>query len=90
LLRRLVPKRKVKFYTDLNVLDRYRRIELSRLFFKSNNFVFVNRRASLSRFVNRCLFTGSPRILRQFGLSRQTFRDYFNRGLLPGVRKSSW
>jgi ribosomal protein S14 len=84
------PKRKVKFFRDFRVTDRYRRMELTRLFFRANNLVYSHRKASLSRVVNRCLLTGSPRTLRYFGLSRQMFRDYFNRGLLPGVRKSSW
>lgn len=87
---KIAPKRKVKFYRDFRTTDKYRRIELTRLFLRANNLVFIQRRASLSRIVNRCQLTGSTRTLSYFGLSRQMFRDYFNRGFLPGVRKSSW
>ena len=40
---------------------------------------------------NRCGLTGRPRgYMRQFGISRVTFREMANNGLIPGVRKSSW
>jgi small subunit ribosomal protein S14 len=28
--------------------------------------------------------------MRQFGISRVTFREMANMGLIPGVKKSSW
>jgi small subunit ribosomal protein S14 len=28
--------------------------------------------------------------MRQFGVSRVTFRELANQGLIPGVRKASW
>jgi small subunit ribosomal protein S14 len=35
--------------------------------------------------------TGRPRaFLRQFGLSRITFREMALQGLIPGVTKASW
>ena len=40
---------------------------------------------------NRCKLTGRPRgYMRQFGLSRVTFREMANQGLIPGVKKASW
>jgi small subunit ribosomal protein S14 len=40
---------------------------------------------------NRCNLTGRPRgYMRQFGLSRVTFREMANQGLIPGVKKASW
>ncbi|MEM1366829.1 MAG: 30S ribosomal protein S14 [Cyanobacteria bacterium P01_H01_bin.15] len=40
---------------------------------------------------NRCMITGRPRgYLRDFGLSRNCFREMAHEGLLPGVVKSSW
>ena len=49
------------------------------------------RDASATRVRNRCQMTGRPRAyLRQFGLSRVTFREMALSGLIPGVRKSSW
>ncbi len=47
--------------------------------------------ASPVRKHNRCKLTGRPRgYMRQFGLSRVTFREMANAGLIPGVKKASW
>jgi small subunit ribosomal protein S14 len=49
------------------------------------------RDSSATRIRNRCAMTGRPRAyLKQFGLSRITFRDMALNGLIPGVRKASW
>ena len=49
------------------------------------------RDSSKVRIRNRCAMTGRPRAyLRQFGLSRITFREMALQGLIPGVRKASW
>ena len=49
------------------------------------------RDSSATRIRNRCQMTGRPRAyLKQFGLSRITFRDMALAGLIPGVRKASW
>ncbi len=43
------------------------------------------------RLHNRCKLTGRPRgYMRQFGVSRVTFREMANKGLIPGVSKASW
>ena len=40
---------------------------------------------------NRCKLTGRPKgYMRQFGISRVTFREMANQGLIPGVKKASW
>ena len=40
---------------------------------------------------NRCGLTGRPRgYMRQFGLSRVTFREMALNGKIPGVKKASW
>jgi small subunit ribosomal protein S14 len=47
--------------------------------------------ASPIRLHNRCKLTGRPKgYMRQFGVSRVTFREMANQGLIPGVRKASW
>ena len=47
--------------------------------------------ASPIRMDNRCKLTGRPRgYMRQFGLSRVTFHEMANQGLIPGVTKASW
>ena len=43
------------------------------------------------RLHNRCKLTGRPRgYIRQFGISRLTFREMASAGLIPGVTKASW
>ncbi|MCH7656829.1 MAG: 30S ribosomal protein S14 [Bacteroidetes bacterium] len=49
------------------------------------------RNSSPVRLHNRCSLTGRPRgYMRQFGISRITFREMANMGLIPGVKKASW
>ena len=46
---------------------------------------------SKSRLHNRCGLTGRPRgYMRQFGISRVTFREMALSGKIPGVKKASW
>ncbi len=47
--------------------------------------------SSKVRMRNRCKITGRPRgYMRQFGISRVTFREMASSGLIPGIRKASW
>lgn len=47
--------------------------------------------ASPVRVHNRCQLTGRPRgYMRQFGISRVTFREMAVEGKIPGVKKASW
>jgi len=49
------------------------------------------RNSSPTRRTNRCNETGRPRAyMRQFGLSRLSFREHASKGEIPGVTKSSW
>ena len=49
------------------------------------------RNSSKVRVRNRCNMTGRPRgYMRDFGVSRVTFREMVLFGLIPGVTKSSW
>jgi len=49
------------------------------------------RNSSKVRVRNRCNLTGRPRgYMRDFGISRVTFREMALFGLIPGVTKSSW
>ncbi len=44
-----------------------------------------------TRYRNRCELTGRPRAYyRDFRLSRIQFREMALRGIIPGVKKSSW
>jgi small subunit ribosomal protein S14 len=47
--------------------------------------------SSKVRVHNRCGLTGRPRgYMRQFGISRVTFREMALSGKIPGVKKASW
>jgi len=47
--------------------------------------------ASPVRLHNRCKLTGRPKgYMRQFGISRVTFREMALDGKIPGVKKASW
>lgn len=55
------------------------------------SLALMPRNSSPTRRKNRCLETGRPRgYMRQFGLSRISFREHASRGEIPGVTKSSW
>ena len=44
-----------------------------------------------TRIVRRCFKCGRARgYMRKFGLCRICFREMANKGLIPGVKKSSW
>ena len=47
--------------------------------------------SSKVRLHNRCQLTGRPRgYMRQFGISRVTFREMASEGSIPGITKASW
>ena len=51
----------------------------------------IPRNANPTRIRNRCETTGRPRgYYRKFRLCRIELRDLANKGLIPGVTKSSW
>ena len=51
----------------------------------------VPRNGNPTRVRNRCATTGRPRgYYRKFGLCRIELRDLANKGMIPGVTKSSW
>jgi small subunit ribosomal protein S14 len=51
----------------------------------------IPRNGNPTRIRNRCELTGRPRgYYRKFRLARVMLRDLSNKGLIPGVTKSSW
>ena len=51
----------------------------------------IPRNGNPTRVRNRCGLTGRPRAnYRKFGLSRIMIRELGNKGLIPGLTKSSW
>jgi small subunit ribosomal protein S14 len=96
---------KVHIRKDQRNRIRFFKLESNRvifLFFARNRTLLFSRRESLFRkkfskvpFVtkihNFCFLTGQPKVVfSKFKLSRISLKEMFNRGLFPGVRKSSW
>ena len=51
----------------------------------------LTRNSNPIRLHNRCKLTGRPKgYMRQFGISRITFREMASQGLIPGIKKASW
>jgi small subunit ribosomal protein S14 len=51
----------------------------------------IPRNANPTRVRNRCSTTGRPRgVYRKFGLNRIEIRNLGNKGMIPGLTKSSW
>jgi small subunit ribosomal protein S14 len=76
---------KLKAIADDQSLDDSERL-LARL-----RMAEIPRNANPTRVRNRCTTTGRPRgYYRKFGLNRIELRDLANKGLIPGVTKSSW
>ena len=51
----------------------------------------IPRNGNPTRIRNRCELTGRPRgYYRKFRLARVMLRDMANKGLIPGLTKSSW
>ena len=56
----------------------------AKFFLESVNYMGVRKH-------NRCQITGRPRgYMRQFGISRVTFREMAVAGKIPGITKASW
>ena len=76
---------KLKAIADDESLDETERL-MARL-----KMAELPRNANPARVRNRCSTTGRPRgYYRKFGLNRIELRDLGNKGLIPGLTKSSW
>ena len=76
---------KLKAIADDESLDETERL-MARL-----KMAELPRNANPTRVRNRCSTTGRPRgYYRKFGLCRVELRDLGNKGLIPGLTKSSW
>jgi small subunit ribosomal protein S14 len=76
----------------LKMIEQYsaKRAELKRLG-DQEGLAKLPRNSSPTRRTNRCIETGRSRgYMRQFGLSRISFREHASKGEIPGITKSSW
>ncbi|AWW75148.1 30S ribosomal protein S14 [Erythrobacter sp. KY5] len=76
---------KLKAIADDESLDESERL-IARL-----KMAEIPRNANPTRVRNRCATTGRPRgYYRKFGINRIELRQLGNRGMIPGLTKSSW
>jgi small subunit ribosomal protein S14 len=86
LVKKTAPKyAKLKAIADDESLDEGERL-IARL-----KMAELPRNGNPTRIRNRCELTGRPRgYYRKFRLARVMLRDLANKGMIPGVTKSSW
>jgi small subunit ribosomal protein S14 len=88
--KKLVKKYAGKYAKLKAIADDEARDETERLMARLK-MAEIPRNANPTRVRNRCTTTGRPRgVYRKFGLNRIELRNLANKGLIPGVTKSSW
>ena len=88
--KKLVEKHAAKYAKLKAVADDQSRDETERLIARLK-LAEIPRNGNPTRIRNRCELTGRPRAYyRKFRLCRIQLRDLANKGLIPGVTKSSW
>ena len=88
--RKLAQKYAAKYAKLKAVADDESRDETERLIARLK-MAEIPRNGNPTRIRNRCELTGRPRAYyRKFRLARVMLRDLANKGLIPGVTKSSW
>ena len=88
--KKLVKKYAGKYARLKAIADDEKRDESERLIARLK-LAEIPRNANPTRVRNRCATTGRPRgYYRKFGLNRIELRDLGNKGLIPGLTKSSW
>ncbi|AWN44114.1 30S ribosomal protein S14 [Methylobacterium durans] len=86
LVKRFADKRRALLATANN-----ESLEMEERFEARLKLAELPRNSSATRIRNRCEMTGRPRAFyRKMGISRVALRELGNRGLIPGLVKSSW
>jgi len=88
--KKLVEKTAAKYAKLRAIADDESKDETERLIARLK-MAELPRNGNPTRVRNRCEITGRPRAYyRKFRLSRIMLRELANKGLIPGVTKSSW
>jgi small subunit ribosomal protein S14 len=88
--RKLVQKYAAK-YAKLKAIANDKSLDDTERLMARLQMAEIPRNGNPTRVRNRCTTTGRPRgYYRKFGLNRIELRDLANKGLIPGVIKSSW
>lgn len=88
--RRLVKKFAAR-RAKLKAIAQNEQISMEERFAAQLKLAELPRNSAANRIRNRCELTGRPRAYyRKLKVSRLALRDLSNRGLIPGMVKSSW
>lgn len=89
--RRLLVKKYAGKYAKLKAIANDQSIDETERLIARLKMAEIPRNGNPTRIRNRCEITGRPRAYyRKFRLARVMLRDLANKGLIPGVTKSSW
>ncbi len=89
--RKLLVKKYAGKYAKLKAIANDKSLDETERLMARLKMAELPRNANPTRVRNRCEITGRPRAYyRKFRLARVMLRDLANKGLIPGVTKSSW
>ena len=89
--RRLLVKKYAGKYAKLKAIANDQSLDETERLIARLKMAELPRNANPTRIRNRCEITGRPRAYyRKFRLCRIQLRELANKGLIPGVTKSSW
>jgi small subunit ribosomal protein S14 len=89
--RKAMTKRFAPKYAALKAIANDKTVDDSDRLMARLKMAALPRNGNPTRIRNRCELTGRPRAYyRKFRLCRVQLRDLANKGLIPGVTKSSW
>ncbi|PKP91676.1 MAG: 30S ribosomal protein S14 [Alphaproteobacteria bacterium HGW-Alphaproteobacteria-16] len=89
--RKLLVKKYAGKYAKLKAIANDKSLDDTERLIARLKMAEIPRNGNPTRIRNRCELTGRPRgYYRKFRLARVMLRDLANKGLIPGVTKSSW
>lgn len=89
--RKLLVKKYAGKYAKLKAIANDKSLDETERLIARLKMAEIPRNGNKTRIRNRCELTGRPRAYyRKFRLARVMLRDLANKGLIPGLTKSSW
>ena len=89
--RRALVKKTAPKYAKLKAIAKDESLDEGERLIARLKMAELPRNGNPTRIRNRCELTGRPRgYYRKFRLARVMLRDLANKGMIPGVTKSSW
>jgi small subunit ribosomal protein S14 len=89
--RKLLVKKYAAKYASLKATANDKSLDEGERLIARLKLAEIPRNGNPTRVRNRCELTGRPRgYYRKFRLARVILRDLANKGMIPGVTKSSW